>query len=60
MFYSSTKRINIDKMLIIGRCKNESYFQELLKYCPNNIEIHNRKVDFSELSVLIEDSKCVL
>ncbi|SBN32784.1 conserved hypothetical protein [Klebsiella variicola] len=59
-FYSSTKTINIDKMLIIGRCKNESYFQELLNYCPNNIEIHNRKVDFSELALLIEDSKCVL
>ncbi|WP_404684931.1 glycosyltransferase family protein [Raoultella terrigena] len=59
-YYSSNKKKNIDKMLIIGRCNNESYFQELLSCCPENIEIQNRKVDFSELAVLIEDSKCVL
>ncbi|HCA9671027.1 MULTISPECIES: hypothetical protein [Klebsiella] len=60
MFYNSTKTVNINKMLIIGRCKNESYFHEILNCCPGNIEIHNRKVDFSELALLIEDSKCVL
>ncbi|HAT1640293.1 TPA: hypothetical protein ACT1U1_001880 [Raoultella ornithinolytica] len=59
-FYSSNQKKSIDKMLIIGRCKNESYFQELLSCCPENIEIQNRKVDFSELALLIENSRCVL
>lgn len=59
-FYSSNQIKSIDRMLIIGRCKNEVYFQELLSCCPENIEIQNRKVDFSELALLIENSKCVL
>ncbi|ELW9442557.1 hypothetical protein R0595_002884 [Pluralibacter gergoviae] len=59
-FYSSTAEKNIGKILIIGRCNNENYFQELLNFRSHNIEIDNRKVAFSELAVLIKDSKCVL
>lgn len=59
-FYSTSKTKSIENILIIGRCTNESYFQKLLSCCPENIEIQNRKVDFSELALLIEDSECVL
>jgi len=48
------------KIQIVGKIKPDSYKDQILKLCNNNIQIDNRFIPEEELKTYIDDSKIVL
>ena len=48
------------RVLVVGGCKDVSYFEELSKLTSSTIEIEKRMADFAEVKGLIQQSKFVL